>query len=229
VDESLGGKQTVRVEDYTGAPITAAFEALTIAQIYRAVDGRSGSIAAAELTYRCFIDAAGRVEAYACKADDPATPADPVIDGLVRASGALQTIQTFPPVTQSAKVRTDRYVTFTVRVPAIDFPTIDLSSGPLVESNQIPLLADRSLMKLDYPARALRQELEGRSTIECQVQQDLSLICRQIAFEPAEDGAVFAKSAERAFGGKALQDLKLADGSDARGVRFQMRLTWSIR
>jgi hypothetical protein len=151
-----------------------------------------------------------------------------VIDGLIRVSLTLHTVPDFPAITQPSKGRIDRYVTLTVRVPALELPTINLASGTLVERKELPLLDDPSLLKLIYPPRALRQAVQGRSLVECQVQEDLSVICRQIGFEPVEHGPLFAPNATRVFGDRAFAELKLADGSDARGVRFRMGLAWSL-
>ena len=80
-------------------------------------------------------------------------------------------------------------------------------------------------LRLTYPPRALRQEIEGTSVIDCQIQQDLSLICHQIAFEPASSAALFVREARRAFGPLRVSP-QLTDGSDARGVRFRLTFVW---
>jgi hypothetical protein len=228
VDESGKDKQRVRVEEYAAAPITVPVHTLTIAQMYKAADGRSGEVAAAEVAYRCMINDAGRILANFCEVSDRAVPLDPVIDGLIRVSLALYSVPDFPAITQPRKGRIDRYVTLTVRVPAVQIPALDLASGLLVERKDLPLLDDPSRLKLDYPPRALRQAVQGRSLVECQVQADLSVICQQMGFEPPEHGALFASNAARVFGDRAFPELKLADGSDARGVRFRVRLTWTL-
>jgi len=77
---------------------------------------------------------------------------------------------------------------------------IDLSTGPLVERQSIPELAGAFPLRFNYPPRALRNEAEGTSVIECQIQQDYSVICRQISFDPASHAALFARGSERVIG-----------------------------
>ncbi len=221
------GKFRLRTEEYTSPPISVPVADLSIADLYEAGDGQSGAVAAATVSYRCPVNDAGQITLKFCIFSNRLSQQNPIADSLVMRAGNRVTLPAFPVITQTEKERIARYVLLEFNVPAVELPVVDLSTGPLVEHQSIPELAGPLPLRLTYPPRALRQEAEGRSVIECQIQQDLSVICRQISFEPADDAALFARESERALGPLRVSP-QLSDGSDARGVRFRLSLGWRL-
>ncbi|MCU0948656.1 MAG: hypothetical protein MUF47_10450, partial [Porphyrobacter sp.] len=184
------GKYRLRTEEYTARPMAVPVAELSIADLYAVGDGQSGPIAAATVSYRCPINDAGKITLKFCIVLNPLSQQNPIADSLVLRAGDRITLPAFPVITQPEKDRIARYVLLEFNVPAVELPVVDLSTGPLVEHQSIPELAGPLPLRLTYPPRALRQEAQGRSVIECQIQQDLSVICRQISFEPAVDAAL---------------------------------------
>lgn len=221
------GKFRLRTEEYTAAPIAVPVAEFSIADLYAVSNGQSGAIAAATMSYRCPINDAGKITLAFCIFSNRLSQQNPMADSLVLRAGNRVTLPAFPVVTQTAKARFERYVLLEFNVPAVELPVVDLSTGRLVERQSIPELAGDLPLRLRYPPRALRAEAAGTSVIECQIQQDLSLICRQIAFEPASNAALFARESERAFGPLRVGP-QLADGSDARGARFRTSFNWRL-
>ena len=78
-----------------------------------------------------------------------------------------------------------------------------------------------------YPARALRAEITGHQTIECQVQADGSVICRSVAFDPPENAPFCAGVAEGLFRNVTVTGTR-ADGGPVAGVRFRFPVNWTI-
>jgi hypothetical protein len=224
-DES--GKFRLLTEEYTIPAITVPVSELSIADLYAVSDGQSGPIEPTTMTYRCPIDEAGKINLSVCIFVSREAPQSPIAERLVLRAGNRITLPTFPKVTQSDKNRIARHALLELHVPAVELPVVDLATGLLVERALIPELAGDLPLRLTYPPRALRQAVEGTSVIECQVQQDLSLICHQIGFEPASGAALFARESQRAFGSLRVSP-QLADGTDARGVRFRLSFVWRI-
>lgn len=221
------GKFELRTEEYTVPTIAVPVAEFSIADLYAVSDGQSGTVAASTMSYRCPINDAGEITLRFCIFSNQLSPQNQIADGLVRRTGNRVTLPAFPVITQPDKDRIARYALLEFIVPAVELPVVDLSTGPLLEHQSIPELAGPLPLRLTYPARALRQEAQGRSVIECQIQQDISVICRQISFEPASDAALFARESERALGPLRVSP-KLTDGGDARGARFRLSLGWRL-
>ncbi len=224
-DES--GKFRLRTEEYTAAPIDVPVAALSIAELYAAGNGQSGPVAAARMSYRCPVNDAGEITLSFCMFANRLSQTNTIAETLLLKVGRRMTLPALPAITQRDKDRTARYVALEFNIPAVELPVVDLSTGPLVERTLIPELAASSPRRLNYPRRAIQNEVEGKSVIECQIQQDLSVICRQISFDPPEHAALFAREAERALG-PLMVSPQLADGSDARGARFRLSLNWRL-
>jgi hypothetical protein len=96
-----------------------------------------------------------------------------------------------------------------------------------------PSIAKGQLLGLEvpigkfYPLRALREEREGVETFECQIQQDLSLICSSLTFEPVANAPFFEGAGERNLA-QARAPSKLVDGQSSVGARFKTRVRWTI-
>ncbi len=102
---------------------------------------------------------------------------------------------------------------------------LDLESGQLVAQSQIQGFVPNS--ENAYPMRALREEAQGQQTFQCQIQADLSVICRTADFQPTENAQFFYGTERRLFARtKVLPEL--ADGQPAIGVRFMYRINWRI-
>lgn len=99
-------------------------------------------------------------------------------------------------------------------------PKVDLGRGEMRDWQQIVASTSRVDMQEIYPPRAIRQGVEGRMTVSCQVQADISVICRQKAFDPPEHAPLFERAAVRLG---PLLDVKseLPDGSSTAGSRFE--------
>lgn len=221
------GKYRLRTEEYTSPPISVPVADLSIADLYAVGDGQSGAVAAATVSYRCPVNDAGQITLKFCIFANRLSQQNSIADSLVLRAGKQITLPAFPAITQAKKERIARFVLLEFKVPSVELPVVDLSTGPLVEHQSIPELAGPLQLRLTYPPRALREEAEGRSVIECQIQQDLSVICRQISFEPASDAAMFARESERALGPLRVSP-QLTDGGDARGMRFRLSLGWRL-
>ncbi len=136
----------------------------------------------------------------------------------------------FPP---PAKPPFYRLVHLTISVPAITAPTVNLAAGPLVDRAKLPAViaalrdGRAGIDTNDYPSGALRANISGRETAECQVQADLSLICHLAAFDPPEGAQYFADSAGDFFAGIHV-DPQLAGGGSSVGARFRMAISWKI-
>lgn len=222
-----GRTYRLRTEEYAAAPIAVPVAELSIADLYAAGDGQGGAVAAATLSYRCPINDSGRIRLTYCIFSNGPTLRDRVPENLVLRAGDRITLPAFPVITQPKRDRIERYALLEFHVPAVELPVVDLTTGPLVEREAIPELAGPLPFKPNYPPRALRQAAQGMSVIECQIQQDLSVICRQISFEPADQAALFAREAGRTLGALKVSP-HLADGSEARGARFRMTLNWRL-
>lgn len=221
------GKFQLRTEEHTVPPIAVPVAELSIADLYAVADGQSGTVAASTMAYRCPINDAGKVTLKFCIFSNRLSQQNQIADGLVLQAGSRIRLPEFPVITQPEKDRIARYALLEFNVPSVELPVVDLSTGPLIERESIPELAGPLPLRLTYPPRALRLEAQGISVIECQIQQDLSIICRQISFEPASDAALFARESERALGPLRVSP-QLTDGSDARGARFRLSLNWRL-
>jgi hypothetical protein len=119
-----------------------------------------------------------------------------------------------------------RVARFTYRLDPADVKVIDPMRGPLVESPNLPELKGR-FSPISYPAAREAQGLSANVTVECQVQEDLSIICGSATVDPPEHARWFAEPVRQKpiFWRSAP---KLPDGRDARGVRFRktVRFMW---
>lgn len=225
--KTVGVRPAAASQEFTAPAVLVPVEEFSIADLYRASAGQSGAFAATTVTYRCPIGLTGKVMLPLCAPAKRGTALDPVAKGLILAAARRIDLPTYAPVRLAESGQTERFVTLDFQIPGADLPAVDLAAGPLVERTSIAELSGPLPFTPEYPSRAMREEAEGRSTLECQVQPDLSVICRQISFEPPEAAALFADASERVLGAMRVSP-QLTDGREARGVRFQLVLNYRL-
>ena len=198
----------------------------TIADFYRAFDGYKLDLSAVRVPVSCRIRMNGTVVLSDCLPRDSLTE---TADLSLRVARTRWGRAPFPQYRnlQAQSVYVSRSVDLDLDIPAITAPTVDLTSGPLVEQKMLDFELDHRAVMNAYPSRALRKEIEGLLVIECQMQVDESVICNSLSFDPPEHLSVFAMAGERVFRSAKIQP-RLKDGTDARGVRWQSRIRFQI-
>jgi hypothetical protein len=118
----------------------------------------------------------------------------------------------------------ERRVSFPLILDPSTKPVIDITSGRIVHPSQIKFTKGGGNY---YPARALRREIEGKLTMDCQVQVDFSIICNAVQFDPQEHFNLFEKVADTVSIYSKVSE-KLSDGSSSSGARTRMILNFKI-
>lgn len=226
VGQLSDGVKTYR-QDFTGPDQTVAAITPSVAQAFWALGGEGQSYPAATLRVRCEILPGGTALGGLCTAIPGASPDAERLFALVRAADGLPQVTGYRAVPLELRKRwvLSRFVEYNLTLPAVTAPSVDLASGDLVDHK----LVDAPLGRLmsEYPSRALRNAAEGVVTMACQVQSDLSIICRDQSFEPAANLQYFPDRQRRIFGGAKAAPL-LTDGRAAQGKRFIVRLVYRI-
>lgn len=203
----------------------------TIADRYRLLGDRPDPLLPRTLMIACRIEPAGLIDESNCETDGSDRPDVALALRAARLAGAFRDFPRFRDLKiKKGRQPFSRFVRFELRTPQVSPVAIDFERGPLVEIEQIPALymvskSHPSISK--YPPRALREGKGGRGLVECQVQEDLSIACRMVSFEPVENAPLFFRSPRQFFDG-LLADSKLASGGDARRVRTRVYVNWSI-
>ena len=204
----------------------------TIADRYRLLGDRGDALLPHTLAITCRIEPEGLVRSSTCEADVSEAPDAAPALRAAKLAGALHDFPRFRDlgIKDGAREPFFRFARFELRTPQVHPATINFEQGPLVEMQQIPALdlarkSDRSIR--EYPPRALREGKGGKGLVECQVQQDLSIACHMLSFEPVENAAQFFRE-PRQFFQKTLADSTLVNGGDARGARARFHVNWSI-
>lgn len=115
-----------------------------------------------------------------------------------------------------------RQITFPLAIDRSKLPVIDLTTGREVPSSLISFT--NPLHEL-YPSHALRAEIGGRLTMDCQVQSDYSIICSATNFDPPENFSYFERYDDVLSKYSKISE-QLTDGSNSAGVRTTMRITF---
>ena len=198
----------------------------SIARLYRSFGDRQEDVGPQIIPVVCPIGETGIITLSNCLIRDDATEDQRLALALI-SRGGQSMLPSFRelPVGYAYLART---VNLQLGTPAVSSPKVNLAAGPMVEASLLQLEAGgHSLGTNNYPSRALRQEIQGDMVAECQVQTDLSVICKPVSFDPAEHFAIFAREGERLYLYSRMAPL-LTDGSDARGVRFMRTVKWRI-
>lgn len=198
----------------------------TISFLYHAFDGRSEDLPAQTVPVVCTINHRGMVLLNSCHGEDELSAEQRTALNIATVSGrdvAFPKYRALPDGFASF----NRTVTLTLSIPAIAAPKVDLTTGPLVEPGTVDIDLNRLYRANSYPSRALRQEVEGDMLIECQIQVDLSVICRMTGFDPPQHAGLFAPTVNT-MTRRMRPGALLKDGTDARGVRFPLRILWRI-
>lgn len=119
-----------------------------------------------------------------------------------------------------------RRVEFTLRYDPNDAPKLDLNSGPLVDKGWWgSFLSPRAA---DYPKKALNRNETATIIAECQVQTDLSVICRTFSVEGTSKPELFAGFVERLLP-EAKAPATQTNGESSIGVRVRQSISFAIR
>ena len=208
---------------FDGGQIVVDPQRLTHRQWYMLL-GMRGVTLPESVAIRCAISPSGQVSDYTCDNDveDDAAAAGVAV---ARSLGLIAAQPSYSPEPKP-KLRHYREVRYRLVFEKFTPPGIDLTKGPLVSKSQVFGLRYTNL-NMVYPTRALREERQGRQTVECQVQADYSLICNPVAFDPAENGPYFAEVARRLFAPVPVA-AQLADGGPSAYARFRFSINWAI-
>jgi hypothetical protein len=128
------------------------------------------------------------------------------------------------------KDRLIRVARFQYQIDPAQFRKIDPSLGPLVAAKNKPTMKWQGRPDVQfvlYPPKAVKEGKQGRYSMQCQVQSDLSVICGNASFDPPENLPYFTDVTRR-WPNEWLSDAKLPDGRDARGVIFTREYNFSI-
>jgi hypothetical protein len=198
----------------------------SIAFLYRTFAGRFQDLPAQIVRVSCDINSGGIVLLESCGTVTDPSDEQSIALAIANIRGSVAGLPTYRALPQGF-ARLYRKVTLSLAIPAIPAPKVDLGSGQLTEYTNVEFYGNRSLAWISYPPRALGVEAEGIMSIECQIQTDLSVICRMIAFDPPEHSGQFASIPDKLTRRMRSKPM-LKDGSDARGVRFPIKITWRI-
>ncbi|MEM6475617.1 MAG: hypothetical protein AAF687_05565 [Pseudomonadota bacterium] len=218
---------------------------VTVAKAFSILGGEGKNFPAANIRVRCGISRFGGVGDRSCKpvpvSGRPVTEQD--LDNqklfyFAQRIDALPEIdETFREIEQTGGTAFlgrnwifRREVEFTLSLPEYAAPSIDLTKGELVETKQVQLNQRR--IRISYPSRAIREELEGDLHMECQIQPDLSIICADIRFDPPENADAFLTSSyhsrvRQTYGNLRSEPL-LTTGESAIGKRFTTKLIYRL-
>jgi hypothetical protein len=240
----------LRTQTYQAGPVLLDPDGLNFAVRYRATKAWGGKIPAAQASIICEIDDDGSIDTKACLPVSWKNRAQVLAASLVRQSTASLDWPVLPPIDRAAaglprrltNVANGQFagarrgettpfyrrVALQVRIPELDRPDIDLTTGSLVELKELTFLGPNSVVRTsDYPSKALIERKEGLQTIECQIQIDHSIICRTAAFDPPGNEPYFEETAEQIYK-QATVERRLKSGANASGVRFRQKLRWKV-
>lgn len=198
----------------------------SIADIHHAFDGRTDDLPAQSVPVFCVVSPSGQLILRDCYGRDGISDEQQIALNLAREWGEGVDFPRFEDLSALA-APPFRSLNLTLEIPAISAPQVDLATGPLVDPALVDFTLDQKSIMAAYPSRAIREEIEGILQLECQVQADLSVICTNLFFKPAEYAALFDRSGTRLFRGIRTGP-RLKDGQDARGVRWRPRVVFRL-
>lgn len=198
----------------------------SIADIHHAFDGRTEDLPAQSVPVFCVVAPSGKLILRDCYGRDSISDEQQIALNLANEWGEGVDFPRFEDVSASDSPPF-RWLHLTLEIPAIPVPQVDLANGSLVEKELLDFTLDERNIMAAYPGRAIREEIEGVLQLECQVQTDLSVICTNLFFAPAEYAAMFDRAGTRLFRGTRVKP-QLKDGRDARGVRWRPRVVFRL-
>lgn len=225
---------------------------LSVAERHRIAIRSNGTIPAGEAVLTCEVADDGHVERESCEAGSWFDELQLLAMRLARAAPEAQ-FPRFPAIDRAALGLAPRggfalwsrlldhglaaprggtppffrLVHLPVVVRQAEAPLVDLGTGPVVEKALVVFESEGNGQRIDYPARAIREDVQGVQTVECQVQADRSVICHEIAFEPPGSAGYFSQAPLQVFRHAVVAD-RLGDGNDAIGARFRFLLRWVL-
>jgi hypothetical protein len=212
-------------QTFDGGSVSSRYPQQSIAERYYAAGDLKESVAAFDAPISCAIREDGIVLMPTCAERAELPQSQHLVLAALLKFGELQNL---PHYSATDKLLLLRRVNLVVHVEQFDaLPQLDLTSGQLAPLQQVAALGEAirsGRAGLDYPPAALRSEVQGVLTLECQVQADLSVICHEELFNPPGLGHYFIGMAKRAFL-KVRVGPKLASGEDARGVRIRLPIS----
>ncbi|QNQ11387.1 hypothetical protein [Sphingomonas alpina] len=246
------GKTPFTAETHDVPPIEIDPAILSIAERYRHTTQWGGVVPALEKQITCEIGDDGAIDRRTCQPDSWSDREQSLAIQLLRAM-APSALPVFPAIDRAALGLPPRAVSpfwstainfsahapegnkppffrlarLTVRTREMPRPSIDLTTGVLVDVRQIVLQAGTALRGDNYPARARREARAGAQLFECQVQTDRSVICQDISFDPPENAPYFTGMADRLYM-RAIVKEQLENGDNAIGVRFRPKIRWAL-
>ncbi len=214
--------KTIDVQVFPGTPVSFEPEQLSLAQRYVLGLSLNQDVQPFEVAMSCTIDPLGNVKRGDCYAKQKI---DAGLDRIatIAIRDGLAVFPKFAVAKPPAGRPFDRRYDFLLRVGAFTRVQPDFSAGDLVDAKLVPSLR---VVNLEYPEGAEHKGLGGVLTIECQIQRDLSVICRPVAMDPPANADYFWYT-----GYRVLQKFKasefLADGAPAVGKRFRTSLRFT--
>lgn len=209
-----------------------SYPARSIAETYYLLGGEGTVFTASRIRYLCKIGADGSVALTRDCSLKEGVSAQAML--LARFGFVTSSPPKYPELRAIEEPGADRWVLhreaeFDVLLPAVTAPTLDLNSGPLVSHDDVDLGQGSESALQRYPLLAVRMGLEAQMLCECQIQTDLSVVCHSKQYFPAHAQSVFERDRGYQRGFNRLRSAAvLKNGEDARGVRFNLALTWRL-
>lgn len=213
----------ISIETYRLDPATAPVPPPTVAQ-RRYLAHRLGKRAdkPLDVVIACWIKPSGEVGGNCAPDNLDAYPQFDVFSvNFARAPRPVFPV--FPELTERRPQ--PRRVEYRFHYDGAPLAPIDWDRGPLVDRRQIAPLARTDWV--EYPIRAMAARKEAKVMIECQVQDDRSIICRTIEVAPPENASYFSDTGEYQYIARRAP-ATLADGGDSAGARARFELDFRL-
>lgn len=218
VRERRGGP-TGKPADVVVYRIGAAEWDATIAQRHWLARRLAHVTAPTDFALECPVDLLGRATRECTATDKPKTLADEY--GAYALAEVV--VASLPPFPRADDAATMRRVAFTARYDPAAAPALDLDNGPLLAEDELREIRPTAIK---YPPRALAVSAEAAIGGECQVQADLSVVCRTLAVDSLRpdlfQGLVEAERPRR------RAPAALPDGRPTPGMRVPFRLSFRM-
>ena len=221
--QSNGQPATVRKNgaQYYIVPPNSVAPPMSIALNYRIARALSPNVREpVDFSFDCELEPSGYVTSACNLTGYPASPRHPALIYGTLAAGYLPRFPTVP-----LKEKKKRRVAFVLTYTPATVPEVDLDRGRLIEPGELNYRTQ--ILPSDYPPSALRKGVEADVVSECQVQADLSLICRTIEVQNCTHPELFANVMESATLERKAHEI-LEDGSSSIGTRHRATIRFRI-
>lgn len=213
----------ISIETYRLDPATAPVPPPTVAQ-RRYLAHRLGKRAGKPLdvVVACWIKPSGEV-ADNCAPDNLHAYSQFDVFALDFARVPRPVFPVFPELTDRRPQ--PRRVEYRYHYDGAPLAPIDWNRGPLVDRQQIAPIARTDWV--EYPIRAMAARKEAKVVVECQVQDDRSVVCRTLDVVPAENMSHFSDAGEYQYIARRAP-ATLADGRNSAGARARFELDFRL-